>query len=1309
MAKLVLTISADNKATQSVKLLHAEVQTLSKTLSSIKVNTDLTKQINALSKYYTNLAKAAVRVNEATTKRQIAEQKLANEVKRGRTEEQRTLKVKAERERKELQLKQAQDKATQSTQKQTSATKANTIVNNNNTQSIGSMTVNIFKWQIAMSSVMKPLRLLKDAVASLGETLVKTEDSVIAIQRVLGENIADNEISSRLYKIAQDYGQTFENVQQIATNFARTGMSWADTIKATEAAVLALNVAELDATEASDGLISILTQFKKETSDLTVVVDKLNKAADNNPVTTEKLLKALQRTGAAAQQANINLDETIGIITTLSKATNRSGENLGTAVNSLIQFSSKASSLDTFAKFGGSVETAVEKFRAGKGSILQIWEELGKVINDRKAEGLLGGIFSDEEWAGLNEELKDALGEAYADLTNIYDTASTFRKNYFIALLNDMDNVKKVTGEIADANGYSQAENQKYLDTYTAKLNSVQAKWQEIANDEQGLLGIKKDLLDMGSFVLDIIQGVGGLKTALIALGVVVGTIALSFKGEIIIATLTKIGTLLKSLTIDAIPNAIGAWKAYAKGITTVGTTIQGTLPLITAIIIAISAIDSAIRRSIEKREEAERKRIEQQNEAIAKVNESIEAQKKEVAQMNEVAASVEDLRKVLEDSSKSEEEKAKAQDKLIQIQNSLIESNNAYKDSLDLANGSLKEQLGLIEQLTTEQLKQKANDFLTSNDAEIKIAQSRLDSTSTTNTDMLFSGVAEDRHKFRSLLNSILLNAGIDDVASINEDNEYGYFHRWGNKIKQGWDDGGLFGAIGQFFAGSIATDKKYWTGEANAGFSFSGTIEQQIDAIETLRDYIAKNKDSLGLSNEETVAITNELDNLLGQLNSEEYQQAQLLAEKAKATQDWLDGTITEAEYLKIVYGIEKEISKEIGEQTNDISKVTGAYDDLIKKLEELRDLNKEAYDWEEKKLAVLEAEQALENARNEATVRRFNKETGQWEWQTDEKAIKEAEENLEKARLNLEQDAYNRIIEQFKENTATNESILELIDEYLPFLGEDFANAVKSAIQDKTGVDIDEPINEQTESASPSGGSSPEGTNRSPDLESTKSGIKILDGASGKGIDADRYGDNGSVKWNGKTYRIENGGVLDDNNIISQAAIGEGGLGLADRTIFAYNGQLYGYLDGKIVKLQARKNSYGDKSKSGYKALSDAVTNEFGSYDSGGIANGLGYMPKATAQPETVNDPELTAKILSPVSNAQFDKYVRDMGIMFETARQYSQAPVIERVGGSTDNRVDNSGQINFAGGLTVGADRRGSSIDELLTLANIIPNT
>lgn len=1334
MAKIVLTINANNKATQSVKLLNAEVQTLSKTLSSIKVNKNLTAQINALTKHYKAVADAHAKITANSNKQAIADEKLKQQqsktalaIAKENTELERQNKIKAQTESITNRATRAKEKDAQSIKLTISQTqklvkqyadllnqinaieksykkgtfdklkndvssyfndvkglddslKSGTITQEDYNSRIIQATASLqgfktemattrtesknlhgtlkdivsgfFNFQLGAMLVMKPLQMIRLALSSINETLVKTEDSVIALQRVLPQGSAtDGEISSRLYKIAQDYGQTFDNVSQIAENFARTGMSWADTIKATEAAVLALNVAELDATEASEGLISIITQFDMSTAQLTETVDKLNKAADNNPVTTEKLLKALQRTGAAAKNANINLDDTIGIITTLSKATNRSGENLGTAVNSLIQFSSKASSLKVFKELGGDVATAVEKYQAGAGSILDIWEKLGAVIKDRQgnAESILsGGLFSDEDWAGLNEELKEALGESYADVTDIYDTASTFRKNYFIALLNDMENVKKVSGEIANANGYSQDENEKYLKTYTALQNSVQAKWQKIANDAQGILGLKKNLLGAADGILTLINYTGKLNTVFLLAGAAVNKLVGAKLADSLAKQITSWSSLSRVVNAQAKPAIINYTaeirRLKAEILTTVdseallakqkqllelrtnrlSTAFKGLSTAISAALIvfaALNAIQGAIDQAEEDRIAKEQEELRITNEKIAKSVESIDENKKLAQSTNEYADTVEKLRETLDSTTASESEKQSAQSQLLAIQNNLIESNNSYAGSLDLINGKLVEQLELVEKMSDEQLKQQAKKFLDDNYAQIADADKIVNDNKSTSVELLY-GTAFDNEKNKDFIRNLIAKAqeqGID----LGLDN-YVNAPNWNPIINieeairdgvngKGWDIWQLLG---------FNYKKEQWTGESSTGITTEGTLEERLKALQDFRKLVVDNYADLGMSEADSLAYVKLLDAAIAELNSTENQNAILLDKKAKASQQYFNGEISRAEYLKIVYGIEEDITAESNKWTNNIQDVKGKYDDLISKLEELRDLQKESTEWEEKKLAVMEAEQALENARNEATVRRFNQATGQWEWQTDEKKIAEAEKNLEQAQLNLQEAAYSNIIEQLEKGDATNESILAILQEVAPLLGadNDFVDAVINAFKDKTGVDI------------------------------TKPAISNFDAA--------------------------------------QNYINEKGLKESDREKWTE--------DKTFEKLF---NALTDEEKSKLKGKS---------YDSGGVANGLGVMAKATAQPESVNDPELTRKILSPVSNAEFNRYVRDMGIMFERSHQYAQAPIIERVGGATDNRIDNSGQINFAGGLTVGADQRGSSLDQVLAMFGIMNN-
>lgn len=80
--------------------------------------------------------------------------------------------------------------------------------------------------------------------------------------------------------------------------------------------------------------------------------------------------------------------------------------------------------------------------------------------------------------------------------------------------------------------------------------------------------------------------------------------------------------------------------------------------------------------------------------------------------------------------------------------------------------------------------------------------------------------------------------------------------------------------------------------------------------------------------------------------------------------------------------------------------------AIDEQINALKREHDAAEDKNKLEELQLKILEAEKNLAEAKNERTVRYFNKETGQWEWMADQKAVHEAEKALQEAK-----DAYDK----------------------------------------------------------------------------------------------------------------------------------------------------------------------------------------------------------------------------------------------------------------------------------------------------------
>lgn len=362
---------------------------------------------------------------------------------------------------------------------------------------------------------------LKTGLLQIVDVIKTTEDAVIDLQRVLNDDsISQSRITDELYDIAYEYGRTFEEVAEVAQQFVQAGNDWNDSVELTRGTMLALNTAELDVTQSTDGLIAVMAQWNLKAEDYADVIDKINITADDFAVTSEKIVAALQRSSSSAKNANISLEETIGIITALAEATGRSGENIGTALNSLIIYTSKASALETFAEIGSdAMKKVVKDYQQGAVSIYKVWEQLSKEVSHLSAQQQ-SVLFESSDFQELAATLE-------TELKDVYGAAGTYRQNYFIALLNDMGRAKEAVENMADAEGYSLQENEKYMQGLTANWNQLKATLAELAVQlgEAGLLDTLKVLTEIGVVIVKVTNSLGGILVPLSAISGIILTI----------------------------------------------------------------------------------------------------------------------------------------------------------------------------------------------------------------------------------------------------------------------------------------------------------------------------------------------------------------------------------------------------------------------------------------------------------------------------------------------------------------------------------------------------------------------------------------------------------------------------------------------------------------------------------------------------------------------------------------------------------------------------------------------------------------
>ena len=535
----------------------------------------------------------------------------------------------------------------------------------------------------------------------------ETEDAVVDLQRVLNDDsISNSKMSSELYDVAYEYGRTFDEVAEVSTQFAQAGYDWADTMELTRGTMLALNTAELDVTQSTEGLIAIMSQWNLTAEDYADVIDKINITADNFAVTSETIVAALQRSSSSAKNANISLEETISIITALAEATGRSGENIGTALNSLIIYTSKASALKKFAEVGSdAMKQLVADYQAGAASIFDVWEQLSEEVQNLSQQQQ-EALFQDEDFQELATELQSALGD-------VYGAAGTYRQNYFIALLNDMDTVRDAMENMANYAGYSANENEKYMESLTANWNQLKAALAELAVQlgDAGLLDFLKFLTETATAAVKLTQSLGGvvpLLTTITGLFTVIKQQKISSALTEIKTGFELVGGAVKGTLSEAskAPGIMGKLNVVINALSGSSLNLVSAFGLVST---AIGVVYSAYKYFSDEAERTNQAFLESSKASLETANSIDELKEKYIQVM---------------DSTASEADKDQ---QLAEIKDTLLTKYGLEKEALDKLNESREAGIGLLEEESKRDITEAYSDIA----SQYKKAREELESTS--------------------------------------------------------------------------------------------------------------------------------------------------------------------------------------------------------------------------------------------------------------------------------------------------------------------------------------------------------------------------------------------------------------------------------------------------------------------------------------------------------------------------------------------------------------------------------------------------
>ena len=411
-------------------------------------------------------------------------------------------------------------------------------------ESIGIAVRSVAIWGAATTAIYGSKRALE----TMAETVRDVDTEMVSLIRVMDETTTNfNELQDSAANLGVNMASNISNVVESMVGWARQGREQIEVVELTRAALLASNVAQMEASESVDLLTSAILQFNMEASDAVEVVDRWNEVANNFAVTAQDIAMSIRESGAAATNAGVSMDELIGITTSLSATTAKSGNRIGRALRTI------------FSRILGDSNKAGEALGKVEVQLNQMGISLRKSEDDyRSLTDVLTDVAS--QWHEIDNVMQANIARAIGGRRRYSDV---------ISLIENWDMALDATITSMSSLNSAMEENESYMESIEAQWKSARAEFERTALifGEEIWKEATKSLASFASTSAkefgNIITGVSGLVSSYQELNETIPlteTILVSLAGVLqsaVIPAITAVGTVLAAHPIVATITAV--------------------------------------------------------------------------------------------------------------------------------------------------------------------------------------------------------------------------------------------------------------------------------------------------------------------------------------------------------------------------------------------------------------------------------------------------------------------------------------------------------------------------------------------------------------------------------------------------------------------------------------------------------------------------------------------------------------------------------------------------------------------------------
>lgn len=518
---------------------------------------------------------------------------------------------------------------------------------------------NTIKGFAKFGAYLQGFQLLTQVTQEALQAIKEIDAAIVDLQVASGESYETvRQMVSGYNEMAKSIGATTTEVTSAADTWLRQGKSLSEANELIQQSMVLSKLGEIDSDDASTYLTAMINGFHVATDEVSSLNDALTSIDMSAAVDAGGLAEATSRVAASADLAGVSLERLLGYEAAIGEASQESMSVVGNSLKAIFQRlgSVKAGNLELIDEDGtvttlSDVETVFNNIGIPLRNSINEFRDYSDILDDLAAK-----------WSSLSSVQQSAVSQV---------AAGTFQANRFKLLMENYDKALEYEQIALDSSGTSMA---KFEDTY---LNSIEAKTKSLQAAFEGLSSnlISRDtingILEATQALVEFLDKTNLVKGALA--GIAVGGALKGF--SLISAGIVKATADITSFG-DAAKKAFSALKANPIGV------ISTVVGLATA---AWSSYNQAIEESIQKAKDV----TSVWDESNTSLNEQISKYK--------------ELKSQLDSGTLTPDEEYSTRQQILDIQTQITNQYGEQAEGVNLVNGSLEQQLALLQQIASE------------------------------------------------------------------------------------------------------------------------------------------------------------------------------------------------------------------------------------------------------------------------------------------------------------------------------------------------------------------------------------------------------------------------------------------------------------------------------------------------------------------------------------------------------------------------------------------------------------------------------